>query len=87
MKQLAAILILTSSLAGCMSDTPYLDSKMGVALEQGKAAQIISTPKASPDAQLGSRDLRKGLENYISGASATPALEGVATQGGSSTAR
>lgn len=87
LKRLPAILILLSGLAGCTSDTPYLDSRLGLALETGKAAQTINTTQASPDAQVNSRELRKGTESYMSGAAATPALQGVATQGGSSTSR
>ena len=87
MKRLAATLMLMSSLAGCISDTPYLDSRLGLALEKGKAAQTINSTQASTDAQLSARELSKSTDSYISGAAATPALQGVATQGASSSSR
>lgn len=87
MHRYSAILILFSGLAGCTSDTPYLDSRLGLALETGKAAQTINTAQASPDAQVNAREMRKGTESFMSGAAAPPALQGVAGQGGSSTSR
>lgn len=87
MHRYSAILILFSGLAGCTSDTPYLDSRLGLALETGKAAQTINTTQASPDAQVNAREMRKGTESFMSGAAAPPALQGVAGQGGTSTSR
>ena len=87
MKRMLALLLLGSGLAGCVSDTHYLDSKFGPALDEGKAAQTISGTQSTPSAQLGARELRKTIDSYLSGGASTPALQGVTGVGGSSSAK
>lgn len=85
--RLPMFLLATACLGGCTSDTPYLDSRLGLALEAGKAAQTIDTTRASADEQMSARELRKGTDSYLSGTAAAPALQGVGTQGGSNSSR
>lgn len=87
-KRISAVLLLLCSLTACVSDTPYLDSKFGQALQEGISAQTINTQTSSPDDQLYARELKKSTDSYMTGGTATPALQGVSGQGsGSSSAR
>lgn len=86
-QRILVYLFLICSLTGCMSDTPYLDSKFGQALQEGVSAQTIVTSTSSPDNQMNARELKKSTDSYLSGGAATPALQGVSSQGSSSTGR
>jgi len=86
-QRISAFLLLICGLAGCASDTPYLDSKSGQALQEGVSAQTIVTSTAPVENQMYARELRKSIDSYLTGGAATPALQGVSSQGNSSTAR
>lgn len=87
-KRISAVFMLLCSLTACVSDTPYLDSKFGQALQEGLSAQTLNTQTSSRDDQLFARELIKGTNSYMTGGAATPALQGVSGQGsGSSSGR
>lgn len=82
-KRISVVLVVLFSLTACVSDTPYLDSKFGQALQEGLSAQTINTQTSSPDDQFLARELKKGTDSYMTGSAVTPALQGASGQGGS----
>ena len=76
------ISIVTFSISGCGSNTPYLDSKFGNAVHDAVHNQSIDN-NTNPTQIMNARELRMPVDNYLKGTSAPPALEGVGTTGSS----
>ncbi len=75
--------IATFFLTACASDTPYLDSKFGQALERGIAAQTLNQNNNRAEVPIGARELQKGMDNYLTDKPTAASIQGVSVGGAS----
>lgn len=72
-------------LTACGSNTPHLDSKFGDATQDAYQYQSIDNAVGVSE-QMNARELRVPMDNYLKGAAAPAALQGVVTTGSGSAA-